>query len=115
MSHFTSEQLPIGSPAIVEEPHAPAKAEAGEVVVDPVEEDAPVEVLPAVSEVPDGDVGPVSVFSNAQPVASVDASSRLRRVKVFMRGPYSFVSAHTVLVCTAGSLVQNSKGIEDST
>src|SRR5688500_8390224 len=99
MSHFTSEQLPNGSPAMVDEPHAPAKAEAGDVAdVDPVEDDAPVEVPPAVSPVPDGDVGPVSVFSNAQPVASIDASSRLRRVKVFMRGPYSFVSAHTVLV-----------------
>src|SRR5688572_25007236 len=86
MSHFTSEQLPSGSPAIVDEPHAPANAEAdGVAVVDPVEDDAPVALPPAASPVPDGDVGPVSLFSNEQPVDSVAASIRLKRAKVFIR------------------------------
>ena len=75
---------------MVDEPHAPAKADAGELVeveefplavdVDPVE----VELPAGASPVPDGDVGPDSVFSNAQPVASVDASSKQRREIIFM-------------------------------
>jgi hypothetical protein len=81
----------------VEEPQAPAKAEVGAVVeADPVEDDPPVEVLPAASPVPDGDVGPVSLFSNAQPVASVEASSRLKRGNVFMMGLLQFcIGTHT--------------------
>jgi hypothetical protein len=112
MSHFTSEQLPSGSPAMLGEPHAPANADAGEleefppVDVPPVDvppvEDPPVEVEPAAPLFPEGAVGLKSfdVCSNAHPVASVEASSRLRRETFFMIGPYSFVSAHTVLVCS---------------
>src|SRR5688572_2480667 len=108
MSHFTSEQLPRGSPAMLGEPHAPANADAGAleefppVVDDPPVDDPPVEVLPAAPLFPDGAVGPKSldVCSNAQPVTSVEASSRLRRETFFMVDPYSFVSAHTILVCT---------------
>ena len=97
MSHFTSEQLPNGSPAIVDEPHAPLNADAG-VGVDepevlplpvddePVDEDPVVDVLPAGPLVSDGAVGPNSleVCSNAQPVARADAINRLIREKFFM-------------------------------
>ena len=81
---------------MADEPHAPAKADTGEVVeefplavdVDPVE----VELPAAAPPVPDGDVGPDSVFSNAQPVASVDASSKQTREIIFMMDTYSFVT-----------------------
>jgi hypothetical protein len=120
MSHFTSVQLPSGSPAIVDEPHAPAKAEAGEVAdvdvadVDPVEVDVPPEVLPAVSAFPDGDIGLESLFSNAQPVATVEASSRLRRVKVFIRGP-TVLYRHIQFWYAPQLLRSESREIEDST
>jgi hypothetical protein len=97
ISHFTSEQLPSGRPAIVDEPHAPANADAAVVLpVEPVE-DEPVEpvvvVLPAAPLTLEGDVGPRSfdVCSNAQPVASVEASNKVVREAFFMIGPYSFV------------------------
>ena len=103
-----------GVPAVLSAPGI-RKADAGELeafppVDDPPDDDPPVEVLPAAPLFPDGAVGLKSfdVCSNAQPVASVEASSRLRREMFFMIGPNSFVSAHTVLVCTSGPSAQNS-------
>ena len=66
--------------------------------------------------VPVGAVGVRSfeVLSNVQPVASVDASSRLKSETFFIRCPYSFVSAHTLLVCTPVRSLKNSKKIEES-
>lgn len=107
---------------MVDEPHAPLNADAG-VVVEvpeefplPVDDDPVAEVLPAAPLTPEGDVGTNSfdVCSNAQPVASVDASNRLIKETFFMTGPYSFVSAHTVLVCTHGPFAQNSQEMEES-
>ena len=83
MSHFTSEQLPSGRPAIVDEPHAPMNAEPP-VLVDPPPEDEPPPLDVAADgraaeapSLPEGAVGLKSsdVCSNAQPVASVEAST----------------------------------------
>jgi hypothetical protein len=90
ISHLRSAQLPIGSPAIVEEPHAPLNADAG-VVDDPFGD-----VLPAGPLVSVGDVGLSSfaVFSNAQPVMRA-AASRTAIEEVFFIGvSYSSVMAH---------------------
>jgi hypothetical protein len=107
---------------MVDEPQAPLNADAGVVVELPVDpllpvEEEPVPVVPAVPLTLDGDVGVKSFddCSNAQPVASVEASNRLIRERFFMIRPYSFVSAHTVLVCTGGPFAQNSQEIEEST
>src|SRR5687767_13755808 len=91
MSHFTSEQLPSGRPAMLGEPHAPANTDAGEFEEFPPVDEPPVDVPPAAPSFP-GAVGLKSfdVFSNAQPVASIDASSRLGREKVFMDMPLQF-------------------------
>src|SRR5687767_13531405 len=82
MFHFTSEQLPSGRPAMLDEPQAPAKAEAApeleppDVVAPPVDEPPPVDdppvVGPATPPLSDGPVG-VKSFElcwNEQPVAS---------------------------------------------
>src|SRR5688500_13392439 len=62
ISHFTSEQLPSGRPAMVDEPQAPLNADAGVVVEVPADpllpvEEEPVPVVPAVPLTLDGDVG----------------------------------------------------------
>src|SRR5262245_61049708 len=87
MSHFTSEQLPSGSPAMLDEPQAPLKADVAP-VPPPVDVDP---VPPAEPPLPLGAVGVNSfvVFSNAQPVARVDASRMPKRQNVFMTVPYS--------------------------
>jgi hypothetical protein len=86
MSHFTSEQFPSGRPAIVEEPHEPAKADAGDTVV--LDElSALVDPEPATPPVWDVGVGAVSVFSNPQPAASADAARRLERQTFFSIDP----------------------------
>src|SRR5687768_11163984 len=94
MSHFTSEQLPSGRPAIADDPHEPANADAAfepEPPPLPVLEEPP-DVFPAGPSLPDGAVGANSfeVFSNAQPVASVAASTRLKREIFFMFMPLQF-------------------------
>ena len=107
---------------MVEEPHAPANADAGvaveapEAFALPADDDPAAEVLPAAPPTPEGDVGTNSSddCSNAQPVASADASNRLIKEIFFMIGPYSFVSAHTFLVCAHGPFAQNSSEIEES-
>ena len=73
------------------EPHAPANADAGELEEFPPVDDPPVDVPPAAPLFP-GAVGLKSfdVFSNAQPVASVDASNRLRKETVFIEMPLQF-------------------------
>ena len=112
MSHFTSEQFPSGRPAIVDEPHAPANADAGDVV----ELDAvfpPLEPEPATPPVSDTAVGAVSVFSNPHPAASVDASSRLRRQTFFIIGPYSLCIGKPFLVCSDGHACPESHEIDD--
>ena len=67
MSHFKSLQLPIGRPAMVDDPHAPMNADAGVEV-------APDELEPLLD--PLGAVGVKSfvVFSYEQPVTIADAS-----------------------------------------
>jgi hypothetical protein len=122
MSHLTSEQLPSGSPAIDGEPHVPPNADAGEVVdVPPVEPEPPVvddppDVVPAAPALSEGAVGVKSfeVFSNAQPVASIEASNRLKKHSFFITGPYSFVLAHAVLVRVRVPAAQNSQEIAES-
>jgi hypothetical protein len=44
----------------------------------------------------------LDVFSKEQPVASVDAISMPSRVGLYIFIPYSFLSAHTALVCRLG-------------
>ena len=84
MNHLTSAQLPSGSPAIVEEPQAPLKAPAGE-VVEPEPLPLPVDDDPVDAPVPVGAAGLASlvVFSKEQPVASIDATST-NKDKVFI-------------------------------
>src|SRR5688572_7618560 len=86
MSHFTSEQLPSGRPAMVEEPQLPANADAAPVaepppVDDPPPVDPPVVVEPATPPVSEGAVGVKSfeLCSNEQPVASIEASARPKK------------------------------------
>jgi hypothetical protein len=90
MSHFTSAQFPSGSPAIVEDPQAPLKADAADVV-----EPDPLELPVAVpDEVPsaEGAAGFPSfvTFSKEQPVASIDATSRDSKQGVFIGRPLQF-------------------------
>ena len=78
---------------MLDEPQDPLKAD----VVVPVGG-----VVPAVALLPDGEVGGVKsvvVFSIAQPVARVDASSRPATERAFMIVPYRLVSAHTDPPC----------------
>jgi hypothetical protein len=86
-----------------DDPHAPLKADAGVAV--PPELLLPVGVVvPATPVLPEGAVGVSSleVFSKAQPVASADTRRQPSKEALFMIRPYGFVSAHTLLVCTAG-------------
>jgi hypothetical protein len=73
----------------VDDPHAPAKADAGD-VVDVEEVPLVVDSVPAVLLVLGRGVGAVSVFSNPQPVTSVDASNKPKRHKFFMNGSLPF-------------------------
>lgn len=79
ISHFTSVQLPIGRPAIDDEPQAPPKPDAG--AGEGVEPDA---VLPPEALL--GAVGATSfeVFSKPHPAASVDAIRIARKEACFM-------------------------------
>jgi hypothetical protein len=115
ISHFTSEQLPSGSPAIEGEPQAPLNADAdGE--VDPPVVDEPPDVVPAAPPVPVGAVGPrtFEVFSNAQPVATSAASNRLEREAFFIGPPLQFCIGTHGSVCVRGPVAQNSQEIEES-
>lgn len=111
INHFRSAQLLIGRPAIEEEPHSPEKAEAGVLlellVLD--EEADPVEVvLPATPAPPPGAVGvrSLELFSNAQPVTSVEARNTAITEAFFMIVP-TVVSAHIDGVCTSNDLLEN--------
>ena len=79
---MTSEQLPRGSPAIVEDPQEPLNADAAEVPV-PTVVGEPAVVVPPVLV---GAVGLSSsaLFSNAQPDASEEASSKVRNEMCFI-------------------------------
>ena len=77
---------------MVDEPHAPANADAA---FDPellLEFEDPPDVLPAGPSLPVGAVGVKSfeVLSNAQPAANVAASTRLNRETFFMVMPLQF-------------------------
>jgi hypothetical protein len=105
ITHFKSAQLPIGRPAIDEEPHAPVKADAGlpvELVLPDEVEDPVGVVLPAATALP-GAVGvrSVELFSNAQPVTSVEARKSANVKAVFMVLPWGFISAHTEPLCVS--------------
>ena len=98
---LTSEQFPSGRPAIVDDPHAPLNPEPPVVDPPPDVDPPPLDVPPlveppAVLSLPEGAVGlkRSDVCSNAQLVASVEISKRLKRERIFMC-PYGFVSAHT--------------------
>lgn len=81
---------------MLDDPHDPLNGDEVELPL-PVEDD-PVGVVDAADPlVPDGAVGVKSVvlFSIAQPVPNVDASSSANRESVLMMVPYSPVSAHT--------------------
>ena len=98
MSHFTSPQLPTGRPAMLDEPQAPPKAEAG--VVPGLDEEPPPDVgfaelvgcvevgAPPVLEGARGFESSV-LFSSEQPDASVDASSRDTKEMRFMIRPFT--------------------------
>ena len=104
MSHFKSAQLPIGRPAIDEEAHAPEKAEAGVLLelVPPVDEDEDPGgvVLPATPVSPPGAVGvrSLEVFSNEQPVTSVEARNTAKTETFFMSSPTVWYR-HTQTAC----------------
>jgi hypothetical protein len=111
INHFRSAQLLIGRPAIEEEPHSPEKAEAG-VLPEPLvldeDDDPDGVVLPAAAVLPPGAVGvrSLDVFSNAQLVTSVEASTTVITEAFFMIVP-TVVSAHTGEVCTSDDLLEN--------
>jgi hypothetical protein len=102
MFHFTSEQLPSGRPAMLDEPQAPANADAApeleppDVAVTAVDDAPPVDdplvVDPVAPPVSDGAVGVKSfeVCSNEQPVASIEASSKLKKKVCFIVAPLRF-------------------------
>src|SRR5918994_160127 len=87
ISHLRSAQLPMGRPAIDDDPHAPAKADAGVAVPElvPLLEFGGV-VVPATPLLPDGAVGvrSLDVFSKAHPAARVDTRRIPSRDRFFM-------------------------------
>jgi hypothetical protein len=105
MSHCTSEQLPSGRPAIVDEPHEPAKPDAAP-VFDPPElvppfEDPPVDVVPATPAFSEGAVG-LKTFEdcwNEQLVARIAASNKFKTRTFFMDDALTLLYRHTQFWC----------------
>src|SRR5687767_8748647 len=125
MFHFTSEQLPRGRPAMLDEPQAPANADAApeleppDVAAPPVDDpppvDAPLVVEPATPPVSDGAVGVKSfeLCSNEQPLASTDASSKLKKEVCFIVAPLRFCirthSSGAYPICIGSNFLENRK------